>query len=117
MLIRFIEYHEDLLEELNNNGYKCRLIDNKVYNCIDCSEKIISLFMVNDYIWNIITNHSKDMICFNCSQKRLGRNITYYDLKDTGITKNMLLGLKIYLSSSEKEKQDMLNKVGELYVG
>jgi hypothetical protein len=67
--------------------------------CIDCGKINPTIFMLKDEVWQK-TNGSKDYLCFSCVEKRLGRLITFDDLKPCGATDAMLLGLFLGIRSN-----------------
>ena len=53
---------------------------NKMYYCIDCHDTRHTMFAMKDDIWLSIAN-KKDVVCYMCAEKRLGRQIQVDDLK------------------------------------
>ena len=68
--------------------------------CLDCGavagHKVGDMepFYLHDALWNSIAD-THDALCFDCTEKRLGRLITLNDLKECGLTRCMLLGIRI----------------------
>lgn len=77
---------------------KKNAIKDKDRKCLDCYEDYPTMFILKDHIWNSVAKR-KDVLCFDCTQKRLNRNIVLEDLKECGITDEYLLGIRIYLQS------------------
>ncbi len=71
--------------------------------CRDCDEPAglkdgMVAFYLHDALWNSIAD-THHVLCFDCTQKRLGRPIVMGDLKDSFITRCMVLGAHIAAQS------------------
>lgn len=75
--------------------------------CSDCGivagykPGTMQAFYLHDELWNSIAD-THDVLCFDCTEKRLGRPITLDDLKDCALTRCMLLGVRVYNQTPRK---------------
>lgn len=54
--------------------------------CKDCNENVYAnynMVMIHDAIWVLICDEYEDMLCDECMEKRLGREITESDFRLT----------------------------------
>ena len=52
------------------------------YACCLCGQDPGMIFMVNDDLWKrVAKEHAKEIICWDCFERQLGRKITAADLK------------------------------------
>jgi len=71
--------------------------------CIDCGKIYPALFCVRDEIWDCIFKTGEDknkILCFSCTEKRLGRELTWNDIEPCLLTNGMFLGAIL----NEREK-------------
>lgn len=69
--------------------------------CEDCHESCPTQFIVHDKLWREVYGPDKpefmmNLLCLDCFQRRLGRNITWEDLKPCGFRNLMYLALILY---------------------
>lgn len=57
-------------------------------------------FYLHDELWNSIAD-THDVLCFNCTESRLGREVRIADLKDCYLTRTMLVGA--YIATREAQ--------------
>ncbi len=73
---------------------------NDTTKCLDCGAVAgykkgdMVPFYIHDELWNTFAD-THDVLCFDCAQKRLGRPITWDDMKECFSTFIMQLGLRI----------------------
>lgn len=48
--------------------------------CRDCKKLYPPIFMIKHDLWRKMVNNKKDIICWDCFEKLLGRNISVDDL-------------------------------------
>lgn len=87
------------------------------YRCADCRTEMPTLFMLKDSWWDQIARPD-EILCFACTEMRLfalykgSRPITFNDLKeDHRLTREMLLGLAVYLQSPEDQRREMVRRI------
>lgn len=60
--------------------------------CNDCKKDItlnpIDYFMINDDLWNSITEDSEIFLCIDCVENKLSRNLTISDFTPCSINYN-----------------------------
>lgn len=88
-------------------GGRVRLRSDLVIVCEICkkgTEDPLPMFILHDDLWSRVAprrtrfgRKGVGILCFKCAEERLGRPITLLDLKDCGITREMLLGAYIVL--------------------
>ena len=63
--------------------------------CLDCGKEVRTFVMLRHEIWAKIAQ-PRDMLCFDCMERSLGRQITPADLLFGLIAKEFRLGYYIY---------------------
>lgn len=66
-----------------------------VQTCDDCNIKSPPQFFLNDALWESLNIPKKTVLCLNCTEKRLGREIIVNDLKETYGNEQIFLGILI----------------------
>lgn len=51
---------------------------------------------MRDDLWAIVAVEKREILCLECIEKRLGREIKIEDLKDCGLKRAMILGIAIW---------------------
>lgn len=70
--------------------------------------------MLKDKLWLQIAK-KEDILCFLCAEKKLGRQLTWQDLKrPCFLDRHFLIALKLYLQSSVENQLDMLQALRKL---
>ena len=90
--------------------------------CKDCNIEIfvdINMVMLNDKLWEKICDHTEDAICDTCMEKRLGREITKIDFKDSTAGLDMIPCNAWWLMEQMKKNKDACSICGctEKYCG
>ncbi len=65
--------------------------------CDECEKRNPGMILLKDELWWEIAKEKREILCLNCIERRLGRPITFYDLKDCGLTREMEAGAEIYM--------------------
>ena len=66
------------------------------YDCCLCGQDPGTTFMVNDELWKqVAKEHTKEIICWDCFERLLGRHIKSDDLKE-GVPCNKILIRLLY---------------------
>ncbi len=63
-------------------------------HCDDCDTSDMEMFVLLDSVWLSIAD-KKDLLCLRCTEKRLGRKVTLYDLKPCSLSTMVMLGAYI----------------------
>lgn len=76
--------------------------------CGDCGMFLPPLFAVKDEVWLTVADR-KDLLCWRCTEKRLGRQLTYSDLKPkAGLTKEMVFWFGVFFEMGLDERTKAL---------
>jgi hypothetical protein len=74
--------------------------------CVDCRGENPGMFVVRNEIWDAVAQ-KREALCLGCFQKRLGRPITFTDLKECGWRKDFAVWMAIFAHSNEEERKQM----------
>lgn len=98
-----------MLSDNKHGTMAVRTDDNKIvtrYYCVSCMCHDPIGFMLEDFIWNKIAKHKKDILCLNCTRKRIkkkfGRNPQLLDFTDSDINFPIFFGYNLGLERAEQ---------------
>jgi len=78
--------------------------------CDDCKKDLPVVFMLKTEIWRSV-DLSTERLCFSCTEKRLGRKITWEDLMSCGASNTMLLGALLHQRNPINIDENILNEL------
>lgn len=86
----------------------CRMCNPKGTECEDCSTMVTPNddYMVNDALWLDAYGSSDGNLCLECFEKRLGREITVYDVQF--VPQNVYINAKTSALIHEKYDSDRI---------
>lgn len=69
--------------------------------CDQCKKDDPVMFVLKEELWKQIATNKREILCLACTEERLGRKITFADLKPCGITDELRLGAKLALQTAD----------------
>ncbi len=92
-----MEYGADSVRQATNTG---RWVGPIV--CDECSARWPAFVILLDELWLSICKHKKEFLCVDCIERRLGRRLTWDDLKSCWATDQIKLGYRILPKESNE---------------
>lgn len=72
--------------------------------CDQCKRDDPVMFILKEELWKQIATNKREMLCLDCVESRLGRKVTFADLKPCGITDELRLGAKLASQTPDLEE-------------
>jgi len=78
--------------------------------CDDCGKKSPAMFLLHTALWDSIAEPDT-YLCLKCTEKRLGRKITWEDLSPCGVSDMLLLGALLMKRDLIDIDESILDKI------